>query len=48
MLVDEGAVEEWTERAAQRLALSGDYASQWLTLLNAGRELEDDPQDALA
>ncbi len=42
VLVDEGAIEELTERAAQRLPLSGDYATQWLTLLTAARELEDE------
>ena len=42
VLVDEGAIEELTERAAQRLSLSGDYAGQWLTLLAAARELEDE------
>src|SRR5204863_9891159 len=40
--LQEGTIEELTERAADRLALDGDYAAQWLTLLQAARELEDE------
>jgi hypothetical protein len=42
VVIEDGAIEEITERAAQRLALDGGYAAQWLTLLGAARELEDE------
>jgi hypothetical protein len=44
VVIEEGAIEEITERAAQRLALGTDYASQWLTLVEAVREVEDEGQ----
>jgi hypothetical protein len=40
VVLEQGAVEEFTERAAQRLLFSADYAAQWLTLLAVARELE--------
>jgi hypothetical protein len=40
VVLHEGAVEELTERAAQRLSFTADYAAQWLTLLAVARELE--------
>ncbi len=40
--IDDGAIEEITERAAQRMPLDGGYAAQWLCLLGAARELEDE------
>jgi hypothetical protein len=42
VLIQDGAIEELTERAAERIALEGDYAAQWLVLLQAARELEDE------
>jgi hypothetical protein len=40
VVLHEGAIEELTERAAQRLSFTADYAAQWLTLLAVSRELE--------
>ena len=40
VVLREGAVEDLSERAAQRLSFAADYASQWLTLLAVARELE--------
>jgi hypothetical protein len=42
VIVQEGAIEELTERAAERMQLGGDYAAQWLVLLTSARELEDE------
>jgi hypothetical protein len=42
VVLQEGAIEELTERAAERLGLDADYAAQWLTLIEAARELEDE------
>jgi hypothetical protein len=42
VLIEEGTIEELTERAAERLSPSSDYAAQWLALLGAARELEDE------
>lgn len=42
IVLHEGAVEELTERAAERLSFTADYASQWLALLSAARELESE------
>lgn len=42
VVVEAGAIEELTERTAQRLSFSAGYAAQWLTLLSAARELEDE------
>jgi hypothetical protein len=42
VLIQDGSIEELTERAAERMALDGDYAAQWLVLLQAARELEDE------
>lgn len=41
VLVREGAIEELTERAAERIRYDMDYVTQWLTLLAVARELED-------
>jgi hypothetical protein len=37
----EGAIEELTERVAERILYDSDYVSQWLTLVAVARELED-------
>jgi hypothetical protein len=42
VLLDEGAIEEITERAAERVSFEEGYAAQWLVLLGAARELEDE------
>jgi hypothetical protein len=42
VLLQEGTIEELTERAAERVPFDGDYATQWLVLLQAARELEDE------
>jgi hypothetical protein len=42
IVLQEGTIEELTERAADRLEFDGDYAAQWLALLSAARELEDE------
>jgi hypothetical protein len=42
IVLEEGAVEELTERAAQRMLFNTDYAAQWLTLFAVVRELEDE------
>src|SRR6185503_14615264 len=42
VVVRDGAIEELTERGAERMELGGDYAAQWLVLLQAARELEDE------
>lgn len=40
VVLKQGTVEELTERAAQQLLRTDDYAAQWLALLSAARELE--------
>ncbi|MGD8859357.1 MAG: hypothetical protein PVI30_05045 [Myxococcales bacterium] len=42
LVVDDGAIEELTERAAERIPMPGDYLSQWLALLSVVRELEEE------
>ena len=42
LLVHDGAIEELTERAAERVLAAPDYAAQWLALLATARELEDE------
>ena len=42
LVVAEGAIEDLTERAAERIPTDGDYATQWLALLGVVRELEDE------
>ncbi len=44
LVLEDGAVEELTERAAARIPMPGDYASQWLALLGVVRELEQEGQ----
>ena len=40
VVLKQGAIEDLTERAAQQLLRTDDYAAQWLALLTAARELE--------
>ncbi|MDH5675138.1 MAG: hypothetical protein OEZ06_23635 [Myxococcales bacterium] len=42
LILEHGAIEELTERAAERVGLALDYVSQWLTLLSVARELEEE------
>lgn len=42
VVLRDGTVEEFTERAAERLRYEDDYATQWLTLIGVARELEDE------
>ena len=42
VLVRDGAIEELTERAAERVLAAPDYVAQWLALLTTARELEDE------
>lgn len=40
IIIDEGAIEELTERIAARIGFGDDYLKQWLAMLSVARELE--------
>ncbi|HMI92473.1 MAG TPA: hypothetical protein VK509_13960 [Polyangiales bacterium] len=42
VLLQEGAIEELTERAADLVLAAPDYVAQWLALLTVARQLEDE------
>src|SRR5262245_13937931 len=42
VVLNEGAIEELTERAAELALAEQDYVGQWLALLQVARQLEDE------
>jgi hypothetical protein len=42
VLLQDGAIEELTERAVESVLAAPDYAAQWLALLTVARQLEDE------
>lgn len=42
VVLDRGAIEELTDRAAEIMPLTADYATQWLAIASATRQLENE------